>query len=677
MWAGENGVHPWVTDYLVDRPDHLWSQPPKTEEPFSTPRSWHMLSDALHSFGPEIDEETLKVVVHGTLTPAHAVSFCGYAKIVRHAFGIEAILKGDASWPGRPEDRDLLYYLADAFRGRLVKELPRQKEHVSPSLRQTAYRAKSLLVQLAEISVEVAQTVIADDADGLPVLAGVVPRGRRAGHAPAGRGPAVKGPHGRRGGGKGGKSTADPATEAFAAGLALVKRNPAFAAVAASVCRQDKCALAPAGGMAAVTSNGTIHVHPTRRADPAEWAWVLAHCLLHLGFGHVPASADEPRVQPDRFDLAARCTVVNRFLLTHPIGTPPAALPESFPGGDEELLAARWRRDGIPVALEHCGTAGEHPDQVLTTWNAWNNAAVPDWETAFAHALTRSVSAAMDVAGGRRDRDTGELAPQRPWDRALNWFVSSYPLLGGLAAGLKIVADAEVARTHGIAIAAVSAVAGEIYINPLRGFTDEEWRFVLAHEMLHAALRHGERRGGRDPFLFNVAADYVVNDWLIQMRVGDMPEGLLYDPDLRGLSAEEVYDRIAHDLRRRRRLATLRGKGAGDILGEPLPHALHPAVHGPGRVLPARADAGLRPAPVRGARPPARRADPGDPRPVAPARAVGRAAGPLVRRVRPPAGARTLLRAPGTAAGLDPRHPACREVLPAPGDGPLHLRRRP
>jgi hypothetical protein len=52
-----------------------------------------------------------------------------------------------------------------------------------------------------------------------------------------------------------------------------------------------------------------------------------------------------------------------------------------------------------------------------------------------------------------------------------------------------------------------------------------------------------------------------------------MPEGLLYDPDLKDLSVEEVYDRIATDLRRRRRLATLRGKGAGDILGEPLPHA--------------------------------------------------------------------------------------------------------
>ncbi|MFI1151740.1 AAA family ATPase [Streptomyces sp. NPDC020817] len=159
-----------------------------------------------------------------------------------------------------------------------------------------------------------------------------------------------------------------------------------------------------------------------------------------------------------------------------------------------------------------------------------------------------------------------------PWDRALNWFVSSYPLLGGLASGLKIVADAELARAQGIYIAAVSATAGEIYVNPLRSFEDEEWRFILAHEMLHAALRHGERRGARGPYLHNVAADYVVNGWLVEMGVGEMPAGLLYDPELRDLSVEEVYDRITADLRRTRRLATLRGKGRGDILGEPLPH---------------------------------------------------------------------------------------------------------
>ncbi|MFJ3791361.1 ATP-binding protein [Kitasatospora sp. NPDC090091] len=169
-WAAGNGIHPWVLDHLTDRPDHLWSAPPKSEEPFSTPRAWHMLSDALHSFGPTLEEETLKVLAHGLLTPQHAVAFCGYAKIVRNAYGLDAIIKGDARWPNRLEDRDLLYYLADAFRGRLIKELPARKEHVSPQLRQTAYRAKSLLVQLAEISVEVAQTVIADGPDGNPVL---------------------------------------------------------------------------------------------------------------------------------------------------------------------------------------------------------------------------------------------------------------------------------------------------------------------------------------------------------------------------------------------------------------------------------------------------------------------------------------------------------------------------
>jgi predicted metal-dependent peptidase len=51
--------------------------------------------------------------------------------------------------------------------------------------------------------------------------------------------------------------------------------------------------------------------------------------------------------------------------------------------------------------------------------------------------------------------------------------------------------------------------------------------------------------------------------------VGTAPEGVLHDPSLRGLSAESVYDRIAVDLRRYRKLLTLRGS-QGDLLGEPL-----------------------------------------------------------------------------------------------------------
>ncbi|HEU5333829.1 MAG TPA: hypothetical protein VFU73_13710 [Actinocrinis sp.] len=73
--------------------------------------------------------------------------------------------------------------------------------------------------------------------------------------------------------------------------------------------------------------------------------------------------------------------------------------------------------------------------------------------------------------------------------------------------------------------------------------------------------------------LATVQVGCVVNGWLIEMGVGVMPDGALYDPALAGCSAEEVYDRIATDLRRIRKLATLRGRGIGDVLSEPLPHA--------------------------------------------------------------------------------------------------------
>ncbi|SHL26671.1 vWA domain-containing protein [Actinacidiphila paucisporea] len=350
-------------------------------------------------------------------------------------------------------------------------------------------------------------------------------------------------------------------------GLAMVRADPALGALDAVFCR-SACRAAPAGGWALAESDGCVHANPERLAEPREWAWVLAHCVLHLGFGHLPAVRGD-RTQPDRYDLAARCVVVNRFQQSHPLGTAPFELPESFPGGDEEQIAERFRRDGIPALYARCGAAGPEPDQRLEPWPYERDP--EDWREAFARALTRTVSESMAAAGASTDR------PKGPWDRALDWFVSSYPLLGGIAAGMTVVADADLARAHHISVAAVNAAAGEIYVNPLRVHAEDEWRFILAHEMLHAALHHADRRGARDPYLFNVACDFVINAWLLEMGVGAMPEGLLHDPELTGLSAEEVYERITTDLRRMRRLATLRGKGRGDILGEPLPHPSAPA----------------------------------------------------------------------------------------------------
>ncbi|MET8429896.1 hypothetical protein [Nocardia sp. NPDC004860] len=103
----------------------------------------------------------------GILTAAHASGFRAFVKTVRHAYDLEAVVKGEAGWPRNPADRDLPYFLSEAFRARLVEELPASREHASPGVKRFSLRAKTMLTELAEISVECAQ--LAHDAGYLPV----------------------------------------------------------------------------------------------------------------------------------------------------------------------------------------------------------------------------------------------------------------------------------------------------------------------------------------------------------------------------------------------------------------------------------------------------------------------------------------------------------------------------
>lgn len=169
-WAGQNNIHPWVMEYIQNRPDHLWDRPPKTEQPFSTPRSWHMLSDALHEMGEDISNEMLEILSFGCLSPHHAGQFKGFIKQIRNHYALSSILKGQTRWPDQPEDRDVLYFLAQSFRAHLIKELPPEKAEQSGSVKDLAYRSKALIKQLASISLEIAQMVVQkdDQDDGLP-----------------------------------------------------------------------------------------------------------------------------------------------------------------------------------------------------------------------------------------------------------------------------------------------------------------------------------------------------------------------------------------------------------------------------------------------------------------------------------------------------------------------------
>lgn len=357
----------------------------------------------------------------------------------------------------------------------------------------------------------------------------------------------------------------DPAAKNWWAAAAALRGHPLLAPLfgRAHVSRPDRDSICPPDGWIGVTEYGRIDCHPTRWAEPEEWTYAIAHGLLHLAFGHLANDAGKRAHEW----TAACCAVVARFLAELRIGTAPPGfgfVAEGLPRA-EEALYQHFFEHGVPKDATLCSPGGLSCD---------NSGRAParrverriDWEWLFGRGLAEAVSDAVELVGGRRSLTSGSSRRTLAQD-ARSWFVSSYPLLGAMAARFEVVEDHQVCQRMQVSVAAVDVVAGEIYVNPAAGLSLEETRFVLAHELLHVGLRHASRRQGRDPFLWNAACDFVINGWLAEMGVGSLPTvGGLHDPRVKGESAEAVYDRLLWDLRRARRLRSLRGVGLCDIL---------------------------------------------------------------------------------------------------------------
>lgn len=159
-WGYENGLHPWVLEYITQRPDHLFSEPPKTEETYSTPRSWHMLSDALKEYGEHITENEIRILAYGCLSVTHAGMFVAFTKQCDNKFLLNEIIKGTEKFPAAPEDRDSLYFIAQSFRAKLWHDLPEKKQNMTKDSQYLAHRAKALIKELAQMNLEIAQMVV-------------------------------------------------------------------------------------------------------------------------------------------------------------------------------------------------------------------------------------------------------------------------------------------------------------------------------------------------------------------------------------------------------------------------------------------------------------------------------------------------------------------------------------
>jgi predicted metal-dependent peptidase len=114
-----------------------------------------------------------------------------------------------------------------------------------------------------------------------------------------------------------------------------------------------------------------------------------------------------------------------------------------------------------------------------------------------------------------------------------------HPFFGNMATRLKIQAADDWCMT--------AATDGRhLYFNTqfFNAMSNTEIEFVIAHEILHCVFNHLDRRDYRDHKLYNIAADYVVNNMLMRDKIGETPRiiSCYHDFKYLGWTSEDVYD---------------------------------------------------------------------------------------------------------------------------------------
>jgi predicted metal-dependent peptidase len=120
--------------------------------------------------------------------------------------------------------------------------------------------------------------------------------------------------------------------------------------------------------------------------------------------------------------------------------------------------------------------------------------------------------------------------------RGLRLLTVPLPYLAGLAAAVRVSLDDRV-PTMGV------FASGRLVVNPRFAETldERDLGFVLAHELLHLALRTHDRARGSHHLEFNYAHDYIINDILRHELGADrIPAGGLDMPGASSRSAEEI-----------------------------------------------------------------------------------------------------------------------------------------
>lgn len=94
---------------------------------------------------------------------------------------------------------------------------------------------------------------------------------------------------------------------------------------------------------------------------------------------------------------------------------------------------------------------------------------------------------------------------------------------------------------------------GTMFINPdfIKQLNKDQLLFVFIHELHHLAMNHIARKGNREPKLWNIACDYVinftVNNELTSRGISGVIPGICLDNTYSNMSSEQVYtDLLKH-----------------------------------------------------------------------------------------------------------------------------------
>ena len=143
-----------------------------------------------------------------------------------------------------------------------------------------------------------------------------------------------------------------------------ISRHMLFHSLAKCVRLVIENEVCPPDGWAVVGFDGIIYANACRRAPSDHWAYMFAHCLLHLAFGHFEESK---RSFLKEWNAACDCYIAHFLAELDGVGEAPKELKTllfdlrrllGVAASSEKQLFNVFCRYGVPAALLPTGTAG-------------------------------------------------------------------------------------------------------------------------------------------------------------------------------------------------------------------------------------------------------------------------------------------------------------------------------